>query len=134
MTIMSWLDWRKHCLTAHSAANAEAVLYHAIRETHADLVARLDRLEKGEQKEMVALTDLAAVEAAERGDLITLTGLVTQILTAVAQGSLDQAAAQKLLDAMNVDDATVKSNISAIQAALTPAPPPADGGATPPAA
>src|ERR1041385_8851850 len=88
---------------------------------------------KGEQKQMaIALSDIAAVEAAERADLATLTGLVSQILTAVANGQMDQTAAQALLDSMNADDASVKSNIASIQAPLTPAPGDATGG--PPAA
>jgi len=78
------------------------------------------------EKTLVALADLAKVEAAEREDLATLSGLVTQILTAVATGQMDQTAAQALLDAMSGDDATVKSNIAAIQAAL-----PATGGTAP---
>ncbi len=98
--------------------------------TKGDLVAmearifeQLRQINQGEKDEMIALKDLAAVEAAERDDLKTLTGLVTQILTAVATGQMDQTAAQALLDAMNTDDATVKSNISTIQAALPVAPP-----------
>lgn len=83
---------------------------------------QLKTIIKQGENTLIALSDLAAVEAAEKADLTTLTGLVTQILTAVASGSLDQVGAQALLTAMNSDDATVKSNIATIQGAL-PTPP-----------
>lgn len=114
---MSW--WRP---------TTNAALSKQIAALRTELLERFDSTDKGEKKEMLALSDIASVQAAEREDLHTLTGLVEQVLQKVASGQLDQAGAQKLLDDMNADDATVKTNIATIQAALNP---PAAEPATP---
>ena len=77
---------------------------------------------------MAGLADVKTALAAEHADLVTLSGLVTQLLTAFASGSLSQADAQALLDTITGDDASVKSSIGAIQAAVAP---PAGGGTGP---
>lgn len=70
---------------------------------------------------MAGISDIQAAQAAEKADLVTLTGLVTQLLTAFASGAMTPAQAQAVLDEISAEDATVKSNITSIQAAL-PAP------------
>lgn len=71
---------------------------------------------------MAGLSDVKTALAAEKADLATLTGLITQLLAAFAAGTLSSADAQTLLDEINTDDATVKSSITSIQSAL-PTPP-----------
>ncbi len=70
---------------------------------------------------MAGISDIKAAQAAEKADLAVLAGLVTQLLTAFANGTLSPADAQALLDETNSQDATVKTNIASIQAALPPA-------------
>ena len=72
---------------------------------------------------MAGLADLKAAQAAEKADLAALGVLVTQLLTAFANQTLSPADAQALLDEMNSEDATVKSNIASISAAIPPATP-----------
>jgi hypothetical protein len=73
---------------------------------------------------MAVVTDLEAAQAAEKADLATLAGLITQLLAAFAAGAITPAQAQGLLDEINSEDATVKTNIASIQSALPPAPAP----------
>ncbi len=87
------------------------------------ILVKLNRIERNQGTIMAGIADLQAIEQAERADLATLTGLINQILTAVASGQMTAQQAQDLLTAMTTDDATVKSNISTIQAALPVAPP-----------
>ena len=91
------------------------------------LMTRLDQSLKKEQQIMAAIDDLKTAQAAEKADLVTLSGLVVQILTVVANGSLSAADAQALLDEINSQDTSIKANIASIQAALTPATPPPPG-------
>lgn len=80
-------------------------------------------LERRTEKIMAKLDDIKAAQAAEKGDLVILVGLISQLLAAFAAGSLSPADAQALLDEVNSEDADVKTSIASIQAAL-PAPPP----------
>ena len=77
---------------------------------------------------MLGLTDIQNANTTLHADLIAENGLITQLIAAVASGQLDQAGAQALITTMTADDATAKSNIAAITAALTPA---AGTGGTP---
>ena len=94
----------------------------------ADLVAsalkpQLDRIiQNQENKIMPGITDITAAQAAEKKDLVTLTGLIAQLLAAFASGAMTPAQAQSVLDEINQEDATVNSQITSIQAAL-PTPP-----------
>lgn len=72
----------------------------------------------------MGIADIKTAQAAEHADLATLVGLQQQLLTAFANGTLSQEDAQAILDETNAQDATAKTAITAIQAALTPAPPP----------
>ena len=69
---------------------------------------------------MAGITDIQAAQTAEKGDLVTLTGLITKLLAAFASGAMTPTQAQAVLDEINTEDATVKSNIASIQAALPP--------------
>lgn len=72
---------------------------------------------------MSALSDLQNTEQQEHADLVTLSALIPQILTAVANGTLDPTGAATLLTNMQGDDSTIKTAITSIQGALpTPAP------------
>lgn len=73
---------------------------------------------------MAGIDDIKKAQAAEKADLVTLSGLVTQLLTAFATQTMTPADAQALLDEMNAEDTSIKSNITSIQAALAPPPPP----------
>ena len=97
-------------------------LLHAILTQTTTLTARFNTLEKGQSEIMAGISDIKKAQAAEQADIVTLSGLVTQLLAAFANGSLSPADAQALLDATQADDATVKSSIASIQAAL-PVPP-----------
>ena len=109
-------------VTKAALAAQIAALAKQISDLRTELLERFDSTDKGEQKEMAAIDDLTALEQTEHADLVTLSGLVTQVLSAVANGQMTQQQAQTLLTAMQGDDATVKSNIASIQAAL-PTPP-----------
>lgn len=72
---------------------------------------------------MAGITDIQTAQSAEKADLVTLTGLTAQLLAAFASGAMTPAQAQAVLDEINSEDSTVKTNIASIQAALpTPAP------------
>lgn len=73
---------------------------------------------------MAGITDIQTAQAVEKKDLATLATLLTQLLTAFASGAMTPAQAQAVLDEVNAEDATAKTQISAIQAALPGAPPP----------
>jgi hypothetical protein len=72
---------------------------------------------------MANITDIQTAQTAEKADLVTLTGFVTQLLAAFASGAMTPAQAQAVLDEINAEDSTVKTNIASIQKAL-PTPPP----------
>lgn len=91
--------------------------------------AILDAIERLETRTMASFSTITAAQQQEHTDLATLATLITQLLAAFASGAITPAQAQSLLDEINAQDATVKSSITAIQAALPAAPP-----ATPPAA
>lgn len=74
---------------------------------------------------MAGISDIQSAQAAEKSDLATLAGLITQLLTAFASGQMTPAQAQAVLDEINSEDSTIKTNISSIQNALTPPAPPA---------
>ena len=82
---------------------------------------QVSALQSGQEKIMAAIDDLKAAQAAEKSDLATLAGLVTQLLQAFAAGTITPTDAKALVDEMNAQDATVKTNIASIQSALTPA-------------
>ncbi len=53
-------------------------------------------------------------------DLVAEDGLIKQLLTAFAAGQITPTQAQVVIDSMNADDATAKTNIAAITAVITP--------------
>lgn len=76
---------------------------------------------------MAGITDIQTAQAAEKADLATLTALIPQLLAAFASGAMTPAQAQAVLDEINGEDATIKTSIASIQAALplaAPAPVP----------
>ncbi len=72
---------------------------------------------------MAGIADVTAAQAAEKADLVLLTTSITKLLAAFASGAMTPAQAQALLDATNANDATVKSDLAAITAALPVVPP-----------
>ncbi len=89
------------------------------------LNSKLDQILTQQRSIMAAIDDLKKAQAAEKADLVTLSGLLTQLLAAFAAGTITPTDAQALLDEMNAQDATVKTNIASIQSALpTPNPTP----------
>ena len=84
----------------------------------ATLVQILVRNQNTQEKIMAGITDIQAAQAAEKQDLATLATLITQLLTAFASGAMTPAQAQAVLDEINSEDSTVKTNIATIQAAL----------------
>ena len=71
----------------------------------------------------LTLDNLIADEATVKLELATLGGLVTQIIAAVASGSLDQTKAAALDASLKADGTTVQGAITAITAALPPTAP-----------
>jgi hypothetical protein len=80
-------------------------------EIWADIERKIDQI-------MAGITDIQTAQAAEKKDLATLATLITQLLTAFASGAMSPAQAQAVLDQINAEDATAKTQITAIQAAL----------------
>jgi len=72
---------------------------------------------------MPGISDVKAAQATEHADLVVLSQLLQQLLTAFASGQMTAADAQALLDETNAQDATVKTNIASIQSALPPVTP-----------
>ena len=89
------------------------------------LNSKLTRVLKNQETIMAGISDIQSAQAAEKSDLATLAGLITQLLTAFASGQMTPAQAQAVLDEINSEDSTIKTNISSIQNALTPPAPPA---------
>jgi hypothetical protein len=71
-------------------------------------------------KIMAGVLDIKNAQATEKADLATLVALIPQLLTAMANGTLSPADAQNILDEINAEDATVKSSVTTITAALAP--------------
>ncbi len=67
---------------------------------------------------MAGITDIQTAQAAEKSDLAALGTLIGQLLAAFASGAMTPAQAQAVLDEINSEDSTVKTNIATIQAAL----------------
>ena len=91
-------------------------------ETLKRIEGKIDSIQEGINKMALTLDDLIADEAAVKAELATLGGLVTQIISAVANGSLDQTKAAALDASLKADGTTVQGAITAITAAL-PTPP-----------
>ena len=91
-------------------------------ETLKRIEGKIDSIQEGINKMALTLDDLIADEAAVKAELATLGGLVTQIISAVANGSLDQTKAAALDASLKADGTTVSGAITAITAAL-PTPP-----------
>lgn len=77
---------------------------------------------KGQCNMALTIDDLMNDEAADAAVIKTLAGLVTQLISAVASGGLDQTKAAALDAALKADGQTLQGSITAIQAAL-PTPP-----------
>lgn len=69
---------------------------------------------------MAGVTDLQSALAQEKADLALLASQNTALLQAFASGAMTPAQAQALLDGINADDATIKTQTAAIQNALKP--------------
>lgn len=67
---------------------------------------------------MAGVTDINSAQTTLHGDLVAENGLIKQLLTAFATGTITSAQAQAIVDGMNADDADAKGNIALIQAAL----------------
>ncbi len=100
--------------------------HHVTLSLDPALVALLQQLltsnQHNQEKIMAGITDIQTAQAAEKADLATLVGLIAQLLAAFASGAMTPAQAQAVLDEINSEDATVKTNIATLQAAL-PTPP-----------
>lgn len=83
-----------------------------------EVVKKLDQILTKLGDIMAAIDDLDKAQAAEKADLATLTGLITQLLTAFANQTMTPAQAQALLTEMNAEDATITSNTASIKTAL----------------
>ena len=83
--------------------------------------AVLDAILATEKKIMASIANITQAQAQEHADLATLATQVTALLAAFASGAITPAQAQALLDEVNAQDATIKTNIASIQAALPPA-------------
>lgn len=83
----------------------------------------LTEIHKGQKTIMAGISDIKTAQAAEKADLAALTGLINQLLAAFAAGTLSPADAQAILDETTSEDATVKSSIASITAALPPVTP-----------
>jgi hypothetical protein len=82
---------------------------------------------KGQERLMAGITEIKAGQAVEKADLVQLTGLITQLLTAFAGGQMTPTQAQDLLDEITSQDATIKSAITSITTALPQPPEPQQG-------
>jgi hypothetical protein len=93
---------------------------------------QLQQILNNQEKIMASIANVLAADAQLKTDVASLSGLVTQLITAfaaLANGSLTPAQAQQLLSDLQGDDTTVTSATTAIQTAL--APPPAPNPAPP---
>jgi hypothetical protein len=83
------------------------------------LALEIKNYQKENQEQIMStFASIQAAELQEHTDLVALYGLVTQLLTAFANGEITPAQAQTLVTQMQGDDATAQTNIAAIQAAL----------------
>lgn len=85
------------------------------------ILRRLKTVTKGESTLMAGVVDVQNAQTTLHADLVAENGLIKQLLTAFAAGTLTPAQAQTLVDGMNADDADAKANVAAITAALPPA-------------
>jgi uncharacterized membrane protein YjjP (DUF1212 family) len=69
---------------------------------------------------MATVSSILAAQQQEKTDLGTLAGLVTKILTAVANDNLSAAQAQQILTEMQSEDSTITGLSSSINAVLNP--------------
>ena len=69
---------------------------------------------------MAGINDINTAQTTLEADLTAENGLILQLLTAFANQTLSPAEAQAIVDKMNADDATAKTNVAAINAALNP--------------
>lgn len=95
---------------------AERKIFELLESLH----KKADRLE---EIVMGAFQTVQNAEALLHTDLATENGLITQLLTAFANGTISPAQAQALVTQIQSDDTTAQQNATAIQAALgiTPA-------------
>lgn len=96
----------------------------AILETFTLLTKLHNDQQEGFKHIMAGISDIKTAQAGEKADLVTLTGLITQLLALAAASQLSPADAQGMLDEITAEDATVKSSIASIAAALPPVTPP----------
>lgn len=85
--------------------------------------AQLETIIQQGRKALSAIDDLQKAQAAEKADLASLGGLITQLLTAFVNGTITPTQASDLLNEMNAEDATIQTNIASINATLNPPPP-----------
>lgn len=78
-----------------------------------DLEERMDKI-------LAGITDIQTAQAAEKTDLAAAVTQITALLTAFASGAMTPAQAQAVLDEVNAEDATIKTQTAAIQKALAP--------------
>ena len=69
------------------------------------------------------IQSILAAQAQEKADLATLVGLVTSLLTAVANEVITPAQAQGILTEMQAEDASINTLSTAVNAVVNPAPP-----------
>ena len=103
--------------------NLHIHLHHESDEINAKLTAiQTQQTQQGKvlDRIMAGINDITIAQTAEKADLVTLTGLITQLLAAFASGAMTPAQAQTVLDEINSEDATIKTSITSIQAALPP--------------
>lgn len=105
--------------------------YEAILVFQAQTLELVQELKQENTNIMAAIGNIITAQAAEKADLATLGPLITQLLTAFANGSMTPTQAAAVLAEINAEDTTVKGNISAIQAALGTTIPPVNTGGTP---
>lgn len=112
------MDEKKYPVTA---ADYRQHFHHTSQEIRTTLQAIQAQLTKqGEQlNKLMALADnINNAQTTLHADLENENGLIQQLLTAFATGAITPAQAQTVIDGMNKDDATAKSNITLLQAAL----------------
>ena len=88
-----------------------------------ELERKVEQLLARDEKLMATVAQILAAQQQEKADIATLAGLVTQLLTAFAAGTLSPADAQSILNEVTSEDQSITGMAASVTAALNPPPP-----------
>ena len=88
------------------------------------LFEQLNRIEEKIDKMSTTITNILAAQAQEKTDLATLVGLVTSLLTAIANETITPIQATAILTEMQSEDASINTLSAAVNTVVNPPAPP----------